>query len=348
MTDVDPDGTVSDDDGASPLATVDLDDAIHVTEPSEAFQALGNEIRTSILETVRDRSGGAPPDARVSFSTLFEASSVDTTAGFAYHLDELVGPFLEKTDEGYALTAAGRRVARAIESGTFTRRVDRADIPIDDPCPFCAGDGLEAMVTDTVVTIACRECDRPVLKMDFPPGGFAAHGEDIPAAFDRHHRHRIDLLGDGVCPECSGRVERAVEVVAPDRLDDAFLDAEGVPDPVQAAFACEHCGYDLQCPVAHTLLSHPAVVSFFHDHDAAVAARPIWNVGPEWSETPLSHDPIAVRVAVTLEDETLECYVDGAGDVVETRRVDESREGIEHGGGVETAPPADRPEADAA
>lgn len=347
MTDVELDGTASDD-GTSPLATIESDDALHVTEPSEAFQALGNEIRTGILETIRARAEEAPSDARVSFSTLFEASSVDTTAGFAYHLDELVGPFLEKTDEGYALTAGGRRVAREIESGSVTRRVDRAPLDIDDPCPFCAGDGLEASATDNVVTIACRECDRAVLRMDFPPGGFAARDADLPAAFDRHHRHRIDLLADGVCPECSGRVDGAVEVVAPDRLDDAVLDAEGVPDPVQAAFTCEHCGYDLQCPVTHTLLSHPAVVSFFRDHDASVAARPIWNVGHEWTETPLSHDPIAVRVAVTLTDETLECYVDGTGAVVETRRVHESDGCFERADGTDTATLAERPEADAA
>ncbi|WP_254863685.1 DUF7351 domain-containing protein [Halovivax gelatinilyticus] len=297
-----------------------------VADPSDAFQALGNEIRTDILSTVLDASDR--DTASLSFSTLFDASDVDTTAGFSYHLDELVGPYLEKDDSGYALTYAGRKVARAVEAGAYTDRVSGSSVPIDDPCPFCAEPRLAATTSDNVVTIDCGDCDRSILTLGFPPTGFTAHEDRLPEAFDRHHRHRLSLLSDGVCPECSGRVDRDItpitadggEPIAPAQSDES----DAVPEPVQTTFVCRQCGYDLRCPVTLTVLEHPAVVSFYDDHDESVRERPIWNVGREWRETPLSYDPIAVCVSVTLEEETLECYVDETGSVVTTRRLDES------------------------
>ncbi|ELZ08403.1 ArsR family transcriptional regulator [Halovivax asiaticus JCM 14624] len=320
MTDVDPDAdTGAGGDEALPTTAGTVEESVHVTDPSEAFQALGNDVRTGILRAIRDRTDDEANAGRVSFSTLFETSAVDTTAGFAYHIDELVGPYLSKTEEGYALTATGRRAARAIESGTYTHQVDRQSVTVDDPCPFCRDQELVAAIDDNEVAITCEACERSILRMDFPPAGLDAHGDDLPTAFDRHHRHRIAHLGDGVCPECGGPVESRLDVVRPDPGDEPAR--ESVPDPVQASFTCTACGYGLRCPVALTLLDHPEFVAFYHEHDESIDQRPIWNIGREWTETPLSHDPMAVRVAVTLDDETVECYVDGECTVVASRRI---------------------------
>lgn len=347
MTDVDPDADAEAGDDAALPATADtVEESVHVTDPSEAFQALGNDIRTGILRTIHDRTEDESGAGRVSFSTLFDASAVDTTAGFAYHIDELVGPYLSKTEEGYALTATGRRAARVIESGTYTHQVDRRSVTVDDPCPFCGGQALVAAVTDNEVTITCESCERSILRLDFPPAGLDAHGDDLPAAFDRHHRHRIAHLGDGVCPECGGPVESRLDVVRPDPGDEPAR--ESVPDPVQASFTCAACGYGLRCPVALTLLDHPELVSFYRDHDESIDQRPIWNVGREWTETPLSHEPMAVRVAVTLDDETVECYVDGECTVVATRRVRANTADTERSECETTAASDAAPEADVA
>ncbi|WP_290818980.1 ArsR family transcriptional regulator [Halovivax sp.] len=289
-----------------------------VAEPSDAFQALGHEVRMEILEAMLERVDGEGQD-RASFSELFEASSPETSAGFAYHLDELVGPYLRKTDDGYAFTYAGEKIARAVAAGAYTRRASSPSIGIDDPCPFCGADGLRAAAADNVVSIGCGDCERTLLRMGFPPTGFEAHSDRLPEAFDRHHRHRISLLRDGVCPECAGAVDGRLDDPTAAVADDL---PEELDDHVQAAFDCRECGYDLWCPVTLAVLEHPDVVAFYRDHDREVRDRPIWNVGREWTETVLTREPAAVRVAVELDAEILELYVDGAASVVGSRRVD--------------------------
>lgn len=287
--------------------------------PSDAFGALGGETR---LDVVRALDADAPR----AFSELFDATDEDTSAGFAYHLRQLTDRFVRRRrDERYELTDAGRSVARALRAGTYTASVDRGPVELDEECPVCADPELVATVEDNVTAVACESCGSPLLRLPLPPGGYADRATaDLPDAVDAHHRRRIQSFGDGVCPECAGaasaRIELAVDDPAagrddpddPDDPDDAYV-------PVQAAFECETCGADLRCPVALTLLDHPAVVSFYHDHDLDVRDRPIWNVGSEWRERVVSRDPWCVVVSLRLDGDDLFLYVAGDGRVVDHR-----------------------------
>ena len=86
--------------------------------PSEAFQALASEVRVTVLcELLAAERAGETPS---TFSELQEAADADSSAGFAYHLRQLDDHFVYRTTDGYELTPAGRRAARAIVSGTFT------------------------------------------------------------------------------------------------------------------------------------------------------------------------------------------------------------------------------------
>lgn len=312
-----------------------------VADPSDAFQALGNQIRMGILETMLDRARDETTTSRATFSELFESTDLDASSQFAYHLDQLVGPYLRKvesdatdadagrsadgrSDAGYELTYAGLKIARAIATGAYTRRVDHPAIPIRESCPFCEADALEARSTDNVVTVACRACERALLSLRFPPSGLEAHGDRLPDAFDRYHRHRLALVRDGVCPECSGRVD--ADLVPPSEAVTDALPAE-LTDHLQASFACRQCGRDLRCPVTLSLLEHPAVVSFYRDHDRTVRDSPIWNVGHEWAESVLSTDPLAVRVVVELDGDVLALYVDASLTVVDVQRAVDDGEG---------------------
>lgn len=293
--------------------------AEQVSLPSDAFQALGNDVRTGVLETLAERTAGDETSS-ASFSELYEASDVDTTAGFAYHLRQLEGSYVRKvrngsdsseTDaddgEGYELTYAGRRIARAIAAGTYTRRVDHPSVALEDPCPFCDRETLEARSRDNVVTVSCAGCDRTVLDLGFPPSGLESHGEDFPDALDRYHRHRLDRMREGICPDCGGTVAGRLVEPSPDVA--AELPSEHA-EHVQAELECESCGTTTRCPVSLTLLDHAAVVTFYRDHGREVDDRPIWNVGAEWAEAVLSEDPFAVRVVVELEGDVLALYVD--------------------------------------
>jgi hypothetical protein len=294
-------------------------------DASEAFQALGNEVRMTILETMLERVDGDGP-SRTTFSELFDATDLETSAQFAYHLEQLVGPYLRKTDGnstdrrsdgGYEFTYAGSKIARAIATGAYTRSVTREPVALETPCPFCGTDALDARSADNVVTIACGACDRTLSTLQFPPSGLEAHGADLPEAFDRHHRHRFALMRDGVCPECSGDVRSSLVTPTDDVADEL---PEELVEHAQAAFECRQCGHDVRCPVTLALLEHPAVVSFYYDHGYDVRDRPIWNVGHEWAETVLSDDPWCVRVVTELEDDVLALYVDETVDVVEVQR----------------------------
>jgi DNA-binding transcriptional ArsR family regulator len=62
--------------------------------PEEAFAVLGNEIRLEILQ----RLGEA--DEPLAYSELFERMDYDDSGNFSYHLDQLVGHFVGRSDGG--------------------------------------------------------------------------------------------------------------------------------------------------------------------------------------------------------------------------------------------------------
>ncbi len=316
------------------MSEADGDDADDPT--AAAFQALGDEARLSTLTALLDRE---PP---VPFSELRAATGVEPSARFAYHLRQLEGRYVQKVTEdgdslGYRLTYAGRKVARAVTAGTYTDSVDRDDVALAADCPHCGADDLTATSTDNVVRVSCAACDRPVLSLPFPPRGYRDRDADsVPRAFDRHHRHRLALLREGVCPECSGRVETTVETPTsgPDEDTSAGSGADRTAETagrVLAVFECQTCGHGVRTPVTLSLLTHPAVAAFYHDHDEDVRERPLWNVGSEWREAVVSRDPLAVVVSTRLDDELLELYVDGAGRVVDHRRHPANRGTVDAG-----------------
>ena len=286
---------------------------------SDAFKPLGNETRVAVLRAMFETEEGHLRPTTRTFSELFEATGESTTAGFAYHLRQLVGPYLRKRDdEAYELTYAGLQVGRGLAAGTYTESVDRDAVELGESCPLCEAADLSLRATDNVATVGCDACDRELLALPFPPGGFRSHEADsLPAAFDRHHRHRIGLMADGNCPECGGRVEGCVDLAGDDASRGEAEDGAGdeddedgeTPPRAPASLDCAACGYALGCPVTLTTLAHPAVVSFFHDHGVDLRDRPIWNVGPEWHERVVSVDPLAVRVSATLDGETFALYV---------------------------------------
>lgn len=268
--------------------------------PSEAFQPLGNEIRTRILGALLEENG----PVTLAFSELAEASGADTTAGFAYHLRQLTDHYLRETDDGYTLTDAGIRIARAIESGVYTESIDRDPINIEDPCPFCGEHALVATATDNTVTVRCQTCEEVVLRLPFPPSGHRTHTDEaFPGALDRLYRHRVSLMTDGSCPECGGASTAHVEYA------DTESETPSEKRRAQLRLDCAGCGYTLNCPVTLAVLDHPAVVSFYYDHGEDIRERPIWNVGQEWRETILSDDPWCVSVSTEIDEEELELLV---------------------------------------
>ena len=323
----------------------------------DAFAALGNGIRLRTLVALLE-------SAPQSFSELAAASGADSTAGFAYHLRQLRDRYVREADadagdrepgeyatgdgEGYVLTDAGARIARAVRAGTYTASVDREPVSVDDACPLCGAEALVAAARDNTVAVACEDCGRAVLRLPLAPGGFYTHEDGaLPTALSRQYRHRVGLMADGGCPECGGavatRIEPAEGRLLPDddpdgtaRRDDTGDGDGGGLGRALARLRCEACGYALGVPVTLSVLDHPAVVAFYHERGVDVGDRPVWNVGSEWRERVLSTDPWAVRVSTVLDGDGLALFVAGDGRVVGTERFDADGDRTDRAVGPET------------
>ncbi|MFC7070752.1 DUF7351 domain-containing protein [Halobaculum lipolyticum] len=308
---------MSDDGSAGEDRSDGAEEAAAAVAADDAFAALGDETR---LRTVREL---AAADRPLGFTDLFERVVDDPSkpsAGFAYHLRKLNGRYVDTDDDGdYRLTFAGRQAARALAAGVYTERVDREPEPIDGDCPVCSAASLEARIADNHVAVACVDCGTELLALPFPPSGVRGRDTaDVLAAFDAYHRARLRQLADGVCPDCAGRARGPIAFVEPTDLPDV---EDGESRPVVAG-ACAECDFSIRVPVSVALADHPTVVAFLDERGVDARERPLWNLGPEWSEAVLSTDPPAVRVSVALAGATLRLLVGNGPTVVDAERVE--------------------------
>src|SRR6056297_304040 len=90
---------------------------------TDIFRLLADETRVDILRAVAiaqhdlDSAGAGP--AELAFSEIYDRVEVENTSKLSYHLGELAGTYLRKSEDGYSLSHAGERIARFILSGTY-------------------------------------------------------------------------------------------------------------------------------------------------------------------------------------------------------------------------------------
>lgn len=233
--------------------------------PSAAFSLLGHEHRVTILEALLElhRTRGEYP---ASFSTLREVAGIDVSAQFSYHLGELAGHYVRKTDDGYAFRVPGWEVATGILAGTYDRGGPIEDLAIDGTCPLCHSADLAASYLDGWLSVECRACESELTRYTLAPG--AIRGRE-PAeylrVFDRRVRTDVRLARDGICPSCAGPMEAVV----------GSHDGEEAAGRT-AAYRCRRCGNRIYPPVGAFLLETPVVREFYRKQDAGVESRPHW------------------------------------------------------------------------
>lgn len=267
--------------------------------PESAFELLGNPTRMDILRALWEAE---PP---VAFTALRRAAGVEDSGQFNYHLDRLVGPYVEEVDDGYRLSTAGEYVVGAILADAIDRRPQFGSFPIDGACRHCGGD-LEADFED-LGEIRCVDCGTVVMADAFPPAGeLDRTPAEIARAFDHWLRHRAVLAWNGVCPRCAGRIEGQYDVPE---------DGSGV----RFDYACEHCGHEGHGPLVSQLVDHPAVIAAYYERGVDLTELPYWELRhllDDFEETVLEREPLRVRVTVPFDDGRLELTVDGEGTVV--------------------------------
>lgn len=295
----------------------------------EAFDILGNTTRIEILQVLGDADGP------LSFSELRERAGVADSGQFNYHLGKLEGPFVHRTDEGYALREAGRRVIEAVLAGVLTEtpRLDRIDV--DRPCPHC-GAPTEVRVHPGGIEKYCTECpgvygtstttgsptaaDRGYLgKLPLPPAGFQNRSpEEVFHAAQVWGHVEVLTLANGVCPRCSARLAFTPIICEDHAPAGDFCEACGNHYGAMMEAACTNCIFTGRGALQLLLYAHPAVQAFKVGHGENLVA-PTGGANPlsNCTEEIVSTEPLEVRFTYEYGGDTLTMVVDEALEITE-------------------------------
>lgn len=302
--------------------------------PDEAFSALGDEARLDILQTL----SGA--DGPLTYSELFDRVEYDDASNFDYHLRKLVGHFVRKTDRGYDLWDAGRRVVEAVLSGAVTDTPVIDPVHVDEQCPFCTAP-IEVGFQDARVELSCTECpgykkfagseDRRFTEYGtlgffyFPPAG--VHGrtasEVLNAAWTWRH---VDFLADssGVCSRCSAALTHSVTVCEGHDRTEGNCDQCGRRNAVLFEGHCTNCNYEFNAIAPGCLLDTTELLAFLTEYGINPVAPDTLDTALEtlgnYDEEVISTDPARVALTFTVGDDALTLTIDQDASVVDVRR----------------------------
>jgi hypothetical protein len=264
---------------------------------------------------------------------------VDDSGQFNYHLDRLVGTYVRRVDEdgrtdgrsdsGYELRNAGRRVVRAVLAGTFTSDLSLEPMEVDATCPKC--DSTVAVSSeDGHLYARCTNCEGSfgfdgmpegtIMSFDLPPAGFRGRTPDeLLRAGLRWEVDRARSVMAGVCPECSGRQTVSVRICEDhDHESGTVCDQCGSTAWGLATYVCETCKAHLRITTWTHVLTHPTVIAFYHDHgiEFSFASWEDHLHGETYSEERVSEDPLRIRVTITVGGDELRVTLDGGLNVV--------------------------------
>ncbi|SDG10841.1 hypothetical protein SAMN05216218_11556 [Halorientalis regularis] len=137
------------------------------------------------------------------------------------------------------------------------------------------------------------------------------------SAVDAVYRQTVSSLGDGVCPRCRGRV-------TVDATTDGWSRDQG-PRSLTYGFeyACRDCGGRWTTTVGETVLDHPAVAAFYHDHGVDLRDSHVWEL--EFAATDhdtrvRSRDPLRLELRPRCGNDELVLVVADDGSVVRNSR----------------------------
>lgn len=317
--------------------TESADDSTDRLAPDEAFGVLGSAIRLDILRTLGEA------DEPLAFSTLYDRIAVGDSAQFNYHLDRTVGHFVARTDEGYRLRPAGRRVIEAVLSGAVTDQPRDSRTAVDVACPYCGG-AVESEWAGGGVELYCRSCegrygavirdsgeshtDEGYLgRYPFPPAGTRDRtpDESVNAAWTWGNLETLSLAS-GVCPRCSGAIERSVSVCG-DHDDEGVCETCDGRYAVSVQFDCRNCIHTTGGEPVVALVAATPLLSLLTRHGYNPvdpdSISQLEQVHGEYEEHIESRDPLRARYTFSVEDDRITLAVDETLAVREVIRHDE-------------------------
>jgi DNA-binding transcriptional ArsR family regulator len=288
--------------------------------PDEAFAVLGHETRLQVLQ----RLGEACEP--LSFSELYEHVEYEDESNFNYHLKQLVGHFVEHTDEGYAIQRPGRRVVKAVLSGAVTENPVIGRSPVETPCFLCGGDEMEVSCRQGTVGVYCPEsggrrdgstmervaesATDVVGKVGVPPAGVHDRTPtEVLRVGELWSVRMAQALARDVCPDCSAAVEHSVHVCEDHDPSDGRCDACGQRSAITVTSRCTNCILDQRYNLSALLLADTEVMAFMIEHGIdPLVPRAFHHSSLE--ETVRTTDPFEARFRFTADGDTLTLTVD--------------------------------------
>lgn len=223
--------------------------------PGEAFKRLGNETRVAVLQALGEAEGA------LSFSELRDAVGMRDPGQFNYHLDQLTGHFITRTDEGYELASPGQRVVRAVVSGAVTADPSLEPTILDVPCNYC-GAPIEIAYVNARLEVYCTSCqgsfgEEMQTRRDRETGGFIGTLSLPPAGtVGRSPRElysaarvwgALDWVAAarGICRECSAAATFTTTVCEHHEIGpDGVCETCGLRYAVLVSEECTNCSQD--------------------------------------------------------------------------------------------------------
>ena len=298
---------------------------------NEAFQLLSDGTRLAILQTLWEAHDPTDPSP-VSFSELRERIGVKDPGQFNYHLNKLTTHFIRRTESGYELREAGKRIVRVVLAGTVSDDVTIEPVEIDVSCIFCGGP-TEIEYRDGLLSHWCIRCTARCV-VNYPAGLLSK--EELPTAGSLNRnpdeiyrssrvwiKHREASVMDRVCPECSGSMPvesiRICDDHAPDPDDEVVCEGCGSIFWGMVYHACDVCRLHWQMPTLLYPPMHPAVVAFYYDHgiefDRASHEQRAYLL--HYHEEVVSRDPLRIRTTIPLDGDQLRVTFDEQMRVIE-------------------------------
>lgn len=301
-----------------------------IVAPEEAFAVLGDETRLSILHTLGEA------DEPLAFNELRDRVGYDTAGNFSYHIEKLAGHFVEKTNAGYDLRQAGRRVVEAALSGAVTEAPVLEPTEVDQTCQFC-GAPVEVSFREEQVTVACTECagvygesagagDRQRLgTLSLPPAAVLDRtaSEVLQAAYTWGG---LEVLGiaSGVCPRCGAPVDESVDVCPDHDAIDGLCEACDARYSVHFSTRCTNCIYAQSGALGIGLVANTDLLAFLTTHGInpiSPSSQSAWGAAlGDYEEEVLSREPFEARITFTIAGDSLTLTVDDDLSVVEATR----------------------------
>jgi hypothetical protein len=289
--------------------------------PEDAFAMLGDGTRLNIIRVLWMAGRFHEYDdiddsvSTMSFSELRKRVNVSDNGRFNYHLSKLVPQFVRKTDGGYRLSGAGKRLARTVATIAGEHDVEIAG-EVETDCPVC-GAAVTATYEDQWLRFTCTECtgvfgdaapDGTLLNAPFPAPGLVGRTPDEALATELY-RCMLDLISmmQGVCPGCASAVSGTLSVCdGHDAAHDRLCRACGTPFVAWGELRCDTCRFVKRLPVELCVMGLAPVIGILYAQGINVLAPSLdelFGFTRTQMTTAVSGTPFGVLVSIGAEDD---------------------------------------------